>query len=54
MSCSEEKIVKQIMTYNKDSDGVEKRLDSEKPNLKGDYKNVVILFFLYVLQGDFD
>ena len=23
----------------------------EEPNLKGDYKNVVLLFILYVLQG---
>lgn len=28
--------------------------DEEKPNLKGDYRNVIILFFLYVLQGIFD
>lgn len=25
---------------------------SAKPNLKGDYNNVAILFFLYVLQGE--
>lgn len=26
--------------------------NEEKPNLKGDYRNLVILFLLYVLQGD--
>lgn len=26
----------------------------ETPDLTGDKKNVVILFFLYVLQGDFN
>lgn len=25
--------------------------DEDKPNLKGDYANILILFFLYVLQG---
>jgi hypothetical protein len=24
----------------------------DEPNLKGDYGNVVLLFFLYCLQGD--
>jgi hypothetical protein len=26
--------------------------EKEKPDLKGDYVNLLILFFLYVLQGD--
>lgn len=28
--------------------------EDEKPNLKGDYGNILILFLLYVLQGESD
>lgn len=30
---------------------IEVESEDEKPNLKGDYGNILILFLLYVLQG---
>lgn len=43
MECSDE---------NESESQVRENCNEEKPDLKGDYMNLVILFFLYVLQGD--
>jgi hypothetical protein len=35
-------------SFSKEKDDEKKH---EKPNLKGDYRNLMLLFVLYVLQG---
>lgn len=40
------------MKQKKEIQAFEFEKEDEKPNLKGDYHNLVILFLLYVLQGE--
>lgn len=40
-----------IMVISDDSKVEDQEKDEEKPNLKGDYANISLLFLLYVLQG---
>lgn len=44
--------MKKVKENESDEDQGLDRDDQEESNLKGDYGNVVILLFLYLLQGD--
>lgn len=47
--------MKRSNTNDVDQDQAHVHVDdnNEKSNLKGDYQNVLILSFLYLLQGDY-
>lgn len=44
--------MKRVKENESDEDQELARVEQEESNLKGDYGNVVILLFLYLLQGD--
>lgn len=43
--------VNQVERENKNKSDDYEEIKHEKPNLKGDYQNLMLLFVLYVLQG---